>query len=341
MPQEASSTPPPAILLNARNSVILHQSLCAVARLGVADCLDSGDRSASDLARELNVNEDALYRVLRLLASQGIFEEDAGRRFRHTDISNYLRSDFPGSLRALLTFWGSDYSYASLGQMRRTLETGQSAPALLSNSDSFEQLRRDPELARVFDDAMTTMSRIIGPAAAAAYDFGAWESLMDVGGGNGLLLAEILRGHPRLRGVLADQEHVLERAREHQFLAGDLADRSSMQPCNFFEQVPSGCRACIMKSIIHDWDDEQSRIILTNCRKAVPSNGALLLLELSVGEANKPSLGKFLDIAMLSLTGGRERTEAEYATLLASAGFRLNRVIPVNSQFGIIEALPV
>jgi hypothetical protein len=340
MAQQAPSSPPPAILLNARNAVILHQALYAMARLGVADHIERIARSASDLARELKVNEDALYRVLRLLASQGVFEEDADHRFRNTDISNYLRSDFPGSLRALLIFWGSNYSYTSLGQIMRTLETGKCAPELLSDNDSFEQLRRDPELARVFDDAMTAMSRMIAPAAAAAYDFGAWGSLMDVGGGNGLLLAEILRAHPRLRGVLADQQHVLDRAHEHQFLAGDLADRGSMEPCNFFESVPTGCRAFVMKSIIHDWDDDRARLILTNCRKAIPSDGVLLLVELSIGDANVPTFGKFIDIAMLSLSGGRERTEAEYATLLASAGFRLNRVIPINSQFDIVEALP-
>ena len=341
MAPQAGLTPPPAILLNARNAVVLHQSLYAVARLGIADCLRNDWRSAADLASELKVSEDALYRILRLLASQGIFEENSNRSFRNTGISDYLRSDFPGSLRDLLIFWGSNYCYTSLGQMARTLETGKSAPALLAESDSFEQLRREPELARVFDNAMTAMTQFIAPAVAAAYDFGAWESLMDVGGGNGLLLAEILRTHPQLRGVLADQQHVLDRARERQFLAGDLASRTSMEPCNFFESVPTGCRACIMKSIIHDWDDERSRIILTNCRKAIPSNGVLLLVELSLGDANVPSFGKFLDITMLSLTGGRERTEAEYAALLSSAGFRLNRVIPVNPQFGIVEGFPV
>ncbi|HEV2577799.1 MAG TPA: methyltransferase [Acidobacteriaceae bacterium] len=331
----------PAILLNARNGLILHQTLYAVARLGVADCLDSGWRTAADLARELRVNEDALYRVLRLLSSQGVFEENGDRSFRNTDVSYFLRSDVPGSLRRLFIFWGSDYSYSSLSQMMRTLETGQCAPMLLSGTDSFEKLRRDPEQARIFDDAMTTMSQLSGPAIAAAYDFGAWDSLMDVGGGSGILLSCILRAHPNLRGVLADQEHVLERARERDFLGGDLAPRASMQPCNFFEGIPSGCRAYVMKNIIHDWDDEQSRAILANCRQAVPSNGALLLVELLVGAANIPSLGKFLDIAMLSLTGGRERTEPEYATLLSSAGFRLNRVVPVNSQFCVIEAVPV
>ena len=333
--------PPPAILLNARNAVVLHQTLYAVARLGVADHLQSGSRSAADLATELNVNEDALYRILRLLAGQGIFEENAGRCFRNNDVSNYLRSDVPDSLRALLIFWGSNYCYTNLGQMVRILETGTCAPELLSDNDSFDQLRRDPQQARIFDDAMTTVSKLIAPAVAAAYDFGAWESLMDVGGGNGFLLAEILRAYPQLRGVLADEQRVLNRARERQFLAGNLEDRASMQPCNFFQHVPAGCRAYIMKNIIHDWDDERSRIILTNCRKAIPSDGVLLLVEVSLGDANVPTFGKFADIIMLSLTGGRERTETEYATLLSSAGFRLNRVIPANTQWGIIEAFPV
>ena len=341
MAPPTSPTQPPQILLNARNGVILHQTLCAVARLGVADCLADGPRSAADLAHELDVNEDALYRVLRLLASQGVFEETSDRAFRNTEVSTFLRTGVPGSLRALLVFWGSNYSYTSLGHMTPTIQTGKPAPILLSGDDSFEQLRRNPEEARLFDNAMTTMSNLTGPSIAAAYDFGAWGSLMDVGGGNGIFLAHILRAHPQLRGVLADQEHVLARAREHQYLGGDLAGRASMEPCNFFEHIPAGSRAYVMKSCIHDWDDEQSRAILLNCRKAVPADGALLLVELQLGDANTPSFGKFIDVAMLSLTGGRERTEAEYASLLASANFRLNRVVPVNAQFCIIEAFPV
>ncbi len=330
---------PPAILLNARSGLILHQTLYAVARLGVADYLADGWRSAPDLARELHVNEDALYRVLRLLASQGIFEENAERSFRNNDTSQFLRSGVPSSLRALFIFWGTS-SYLCLGEILRTVQTGDAAPNLLSGNDSFEQYRRDPELARIFDDAMTTASKLIAPAVAAAYDFGAWESLMDVAGGNGMLLAHILRAHPQLRGVLADQPHVLDRAREHQLLAGDLAGRCSMLPCNFFDQVPNGCRAFLMKNIIHDWNDEQSRIILSNCRKAVPPDGALLLVEPSVAAENSPCFGKFSDVIMLSVTGGRERTDAEYADLLASSGFRLNRVIPVDTQFSLFEAFP-
>lgn len=339
MPQQTPSTPPPAILLDARRGLILHQTLYAVARLGVADHLQDW-RSASDLARQLNVNEDALYRILRLLASEGIFEENSDRGFRNNDVSNFLQSDVPNSLRALFIFWGTS-SYTCFGEIVRTLETGESAPVLLEGTDSFEQYRRDPAMARIFDDAMTTMSKLVAPAIAAAYDFGVWQSLTDIGGGNGILLAHILRAHPQLRGVLADQQHVLDRATEHQFLAGELAARTSMQPCNFFEHIPNGSRAYVMKNIIHDWTDEQSRAILANCRKAVSSDGALLLVEPSLGPANVPSPGKLADVVMLSVTGGRERTEAEYAALLSGAGFRLNRAVPTNTQFSIFEAFPV
>ena len=336
-----SPTPLPAVLVNARNSVVTLQALYAVARLNIPDHLHNSSRSAADLAGELNVNEDALYRIMRLLASQGVFEEIDNRSFRNTEISNHLRSGIPDSLRELIIYWGGDYCYGGLGQLLRTVETGDSAHMLLTGTDAFERLRRDPEQARIFDNAMTTMSKMTAPAIAGAYDFGAWESLMDVAGGNGFLLAEVLRAHPHLRGVLADQPHVLDRAREHQFLGHDLETRSSMQPCNFFESVPSGCRAYLMKHIIHDWDDEQSRIILNNCRKAVPSDGVLLLIEASIGDPNVPAFGKFADVIMLSLTGGRERTEAEYAALFSSTGFQLNRVIPISTQFCIFEALPV
>jgi hypothetical protein len=163
---------------------------------------------------------------------------------------------------------------------------------------------------------------------------------MDVGGGNGILLSKILRAHPSLRGVLADQAHVLERARERGYLGGDLKARTTMEPCNFFEQIPRGCRAYLMKSVIHDWDDDQARIILANCRKAIPDDGVLLLVEWDLFGENIPSNGKFIDIVMLILTGGRERSVDEYRELLAGAGFRLNRVVPTAAQFAVIEAFP-
>jgi len=339
--QQASSHPLPAVLLRARDGLILHQTLYAAAKLGVADRLEGNWRSTAELARELKVNEDALYRTLRLLASQGVFEENDARCFRNNETSNFLRTGVPGSVRSLFIFWGSDFHYPSFGHIMHSIQTGESSRTFLSGTDGFEHLRRDPEQARIFDDAMTNMSELVGPAIAAAYDFGAWGSLMDVGGGNGILLSKILRAHPSLRGVLADQAHVLERARERGYLGGDLKARTTMDPCNFFEQIPRGCRAYLMKSVIHDWDDDQARIILTNCRKAIPDNGVLLLVEWDLLGENVPSNGKFIDIVMLILTGGRERSVDEYRELLASAGFRLSRVVPTAAQFAVIEAFPV
>jgi hypothetical protein len=341
MTQQAPSNPLPAILLRARDGLILHQTLYVAAKLGVADRLEGGWRSAAELARELEVNEDALYRTLRLLASQGTFEENDARCFRNNHVSNFLRTGVPGSVRSLFIFWGSDFHYPSFGHIMHSIKTGESSRTLLSGTDGFEHLRRDPEQARIFDDAMTNMSQLVGPSIAAAYDFGAWGSLMDVGGGNGILLSHILRAHPTLRGVLADQEHVLARASEHGYLGGDLAARATMEPCNFFEHVPAGCKAYFMKSVIHDWEDGQARTILANCRKAIPDDGVLLLAEWDLFGENVPSNGKFIDIVMLVLTGGRERSVDQYRELLASAGFQLNRVVPTASQFAVIEAFPV
>jgi hypothetical protein len=341
MTQQAPSNPLPEVLLRARDGLTLHQTLYVAAKLGVADRLEEGWRSAAELARELKVNEDALYRVLRLLASQGVFEENNARSFRNNQVSNFLRTGVPGSVRSLFIFWGSDFYYPPFGHIMHSIQTGESSRTFLSGTDGFEQLRRDPEQARIFDDAMTTMSELVAPAIAAAYDFGAWGNLMDVGGGNGILLSHILRAHPSLRGVLAEQQHVLDRARERGYLSGDLESRTTMEPCNFFEHVPPGCRAYLMKSVIHDWDDEQARIILANCRKAILADGVLLLVERDVLGENVPSYGKFIDIAMLVLTGGRERSVDEFRKLLASVGFRLNKVVPTAAQFAVIEAFPV
>ncbi|MDQ3917362.1 MAG: hypothetical protein M3348_02720 [Acidobacteriota bacterium] len=163
---------------------------------------------------------------------------------------------------------------------------------------------------------------------------------MDVGGGNGILLSYVLKAHADLRGVLADQPHVLERARRRGFLGGELAGRVSLQPCDFFREIPAGCRAYMMKSVIHDWDDERARAVLGNCRRVVPADGALLLVEHALPAGNLPSAGKLIDLVMLVMTGGRERTVEEYRDLLAGVGLRLNQVIPTAVEFAIIEAVP-
>jgi C-methyltransferase len=340
MTANAPTSNPTAQLLQYRSQLILHQAIAAVAKFGVADIIARGIQNTSEIARELSLNEDALFRTLRALAAQGIFEETAPRSFCNTPLSNPLRSDVPQSVRALFVFSGSEFCSRPFQEFGYSLQTGIASRHMLSGMDSFQYLAQNPELANIFDDAMAAFTNLIGPAVASAYDFSAWESLTDVGGGNGILLSHILKAHKDLRGVLADVPHVLERARLRGFLSNDLALRTTMQPCDFFKEVPSGTRAYLMKSVIHDWDDTQSLQILANCRRAVPADGALLLVELGLSEPNQ-STGKIIDLFMLVLTGGRERTPDEYRSLFARAGFALNRVIPTGFDFVILEAQPV
>ena len=337
--QTASSITTPMQLLGMTHGLVIHQALYSVAKLGVADLLKDGPQTSSDLARNLKVDESALYRILRLLASQNVFEETSPRVFANSELSVFLRTGVSGSVRSVLIFRGSEFFFGPFAEILYSIETGRAARAKMYGMEAFEYMKTHPETARVFDDAMTNMSELVGPAVATAYDFGKWGSLMDVGGGNGMLLASILRVHPELRGVLADLPHTLERARQCDLLGGELASRTTMRPCDFFREVPSGCRAYVMKHVIHDWDDERAQNILANCRRAVPADGVLLLVEWVLPEGNAPSAGKFADVVMLLMTGGKERTLEEYRQLLRSAGFRLNQVILTSPDLGIIEAL--
>lgn len=340
MSPQPSSTATPLQLLDMTNGLIIHQALYAAAKLGVADLLKDGAQTASDLAGKLNVNESALYRILRLLASQNVFEEQSARKFTNSGLSYFLRTGVPGSVRSILIFRGSEFIFGPCAEILYSIETGRPARAKIYGMEVFEYLKTHPETARIFDDAMTSMSELVGPAVAGAYDFGRWGSLMDVGGGNGILLAAILKAHPGLRGVLADLPHTLERAVHRGFLGGELESRCAMQPCDFFREVPSGCRAYLMKHVIHDWDDEHARNILCNCRRTVPEDGVLLLVEWVLLEGDAPSTGKFVDVTMMLMTGGKERSVEEYRLLLGQAGFRLSQVISTPTDLNIIEALP-
>jgi hypothetical protein len=340
MVTQAKAAPESMELFRMTAGLLIHQSLYAAAKLGIADFLKDGERSVSEIANALNANEDALYRVLRFLSANGVFERAGAETFANNVLSNYLRSDVPGSMRAFLIFRGSGYFFSPFSEFLYSVQTGKPGREKILGMDGFEYLRQNPEEARIFDEAMTATAANWAPVIAAAYDFGAWESLMDVGGGNGILLAEILRSFPGLRGVLADQAHVLERARERGFLAGELAERVSLEPCDFFQRIPAGCRAYLMKSVIHDWDDEHSVAILRKCRHVVPSDGALLLVEYCLADDGKPSLGKMIDVVMLAVTGGKERTLEQYRKLLSAGGFRLSRSVPVTSDLMIVEAIP-
>ncbi len=328
-------------LLQMTDGLIVHHSLCAAAKLGIADLLRDGARSTENLAAALEVNEDALYRTLRFLAGQGVFHETAPRKFANSVLSEWLRTDVPGSIRSVLIYRGSAFFLTPFSDLLYSIETGSPAREKALEITGFEHLRQNLADARIFDDAMTEISGLWAPAVAAAYEFGKWGSLMDVGGGNGLLLATIMAAHPGLQGVLADQPQVLQRAGQLKFWQPELVHRVRFETVDFFEAIPSGCRAYLMKNIIHDWDDERARQILLNCRRVVPEDGVLLLVEYCVGGVNAPSVGKTVDLMMLTLTGGKERTVGEHDELLASAGFRMTQSIPLSNDIMILEAEPV
>jgi hypothetical protein len=330
----------PLALLRMTEGLVVHQALCATATLGIADLLNEGERSAAELASTLRVNEDALYRVLRFLSGQGVFRETGARTFANTVLSEYVRSDVPNSIRAVLIFRGGRYYFSPFTEFLYSLETGFPARDKLFGKGAFEHLRASPHDEHVFDEAMTAISALWAPAIAAAYDFGRWGTVTDVGGGNGVLLAAILRAHPALHGVLADTPSVVDRAQRRSFLAKELADRTHFEPCDFFQAVPTGSRAYVMKNVIHDWNDEQACALLRNCRRAVPDDGVLVIIEYCLGEENTPSVGKMVDIVMLTITGGKERTIEQHRALLDRAGFQLNRTIAISDETMMLEAFP-
>ncbi|MGH9141445.1 MAG: methyltransferase [Thermoanaerobaculia bacterium] len=335
------TTSTPALqLLRMTDGLVVHQALCAAARLGVADLLADTERHVAEVAAALHVDQGALYRTLRFLAGHGVFRQTAQSTFANTPLSQYMRSDVPGSVRSVLIFRGGRFYFSPFVEFLSAVETGQPSRARVLGEGGFQYLRRHPEEERVFDEAMTAISGLWAQTVAAAYDFGRWETLMDLGGGNGLLLATILRAHAGLRGVLADEPTVIARAQSGGVLAGDLAARARCEACDFFEAVPTGSRAVLMKNVLHDWDDGQARRILLNCRRAVPDDGALLLVEYCVGEENVPSLGKTIDLVMLTVTGGKERTIDEHQRLLGTAGFTLERTVRVAPDIMLLEALP-
>jgi hypothetical protein len=328
-------------LLRMTGGLILHQCLYVAAALGIADLLRDRKATAAELADTLHVDEDALHRVLRLLSGQGVFEEIASRTFANSLLSECLRTEVSGSVRSLVILRGGSDTLAALGDILFSVTTGKPSFEKLCGSEMFPHLRSNRRQALMFDDAMTALTALWAPRIAAAYDFARWGSLMDVGGGSGLLLAEILKVHQGLHGVLAEQTDVLERARQRCFFAGELASRVEFESCDFFRAIPAGCRAYLLKMVIHDWDDQRANQILINCRRAVPRDGALLLVEYQLGQQNTPSLGKTVDIFMLAVTGGKERTLEQHRGLLANADFSLRRTIPVSDELMIFEATPV
>ena len=319
----------------------ISQAVGTVVELGVPDLLAKGARRCGDLARQREVSEDGLYRLLRALASVGLFVESVGRRFALTSMGQLLRRDHPQSAAGYARFTAHDITWRPWGQLAYSVKTGLPAFDHVFGANVFEYLSKNPDAAAVFDDAMTSISAAEARATADAYDFKGINTLMDVAGGHGLLLATILREHKNMRGVLFDLPHVAAGAAAT-FARAGVAVRVRVETGNFFEALPSGVDAIIMKHIVHDWDDDSATRILQTCHRALECRGKLLIVDAVVPPGNAPHYGKLLDLEMLALTPrGRERTKAEFTTLLRDAGFRLSRVIATRSPLSIVEAVKV
>ena len=317
----------------------LSHAICSIAELGVADQIVAGTpQPVEKLARATGAHERSLYRVMRYMASHGLFRETGSREFDHTPLSAALRRDAPGSFRSAgLMFHIMKTAWPSL---HHALMTGEPGFEEVFKQPMFEYIGAHPELPAIFDAGMTSFHGHETAAMLDAYDFSGVETLADIGGGNGSLISAVLRRHPKMKGILFDLGHVGARAKER-LRAEGLSDRCTIVEGSFFDSVPKGADTYVLRHIIHDWTDEQSIQILKHVRSAIPANGRVLIVEFAVPPANHAGLGKDADMIMMVFTGGLERTEAEYGSLFQRAGFRLHKVTPTTSAVSVVEGRPV
>ena len=328
------------LLLGFRGTQLLY----VAAKLGLADLMADGPKRSDELARAAGADPQALHRVLRGLVSIGVFTEIEEGRFVIAPLGERLRTDVPGSFRGRAIFTG-ELNCRAWGSLLQSVRTGETAFHHAFGMELFDYCAAHPEAGEVFNRGMGSITASGVPAIVAAYDFSTSHTLVDVGGSHGVLLAAILQAHPVLRGVLFDLAPVLAGAGP-QLQAAGVADRCALVAGDFFETVPEGGDVYLLKSIIHDWDDERSVALLKNCRRAVARGGKLLLIEQVLpGRAehaprNALAHANLADVNMLVMTGGRERTAAEYRSLLATADFELRRILPTSDVWSLVEAVP-
>jgi O-methyltransferase domain/Dimerisation domain len=333
--------PPPFALFRMVIGYYVSRAIYVAARLGIADLLAEGRRSHDELAKATGAHADSLRRVLRLLASAGVFIEEDDGKFALTPIGACLRSDVPGSMRAAALLFGG-ITQQAWGDLLHSVETGESAFRRVFGMDSFDYMAEHPDEAANFDAAMAGFTKHIAIAVAAAYDFSPFRRIVDVGGGNGALLAGILRANPTLTGIVFELPDVAIRTREQIHKLG-LAGRCEIVGGDFFKEVPSGGDAYLLKHVIHDWNDHRATEILRTCRRAMGAEAKLLLVEgiypPRIDQSDESRGAAANDVNMLVCTGGRQRSEAEFRTLYDAAGFRLTRIVPTQTPVKMIEGV--
>ena len=330
MPPQDSPREPAEIVAELARAHIAARCLHVIADCGAADAVGSSGATPAEIAARTGFNADALDRMLRLLAAHGIFARAADGRYHHSPASRLLQSDDPRSLRSYVRMNGLRAMldrYTELGQTARTGRPQRDWASLL------DHLAAHAEESAIFNAAMVSKSRTVLPAVAAAYDFSGFSTIADIGGGRGHLLALVLERAPQATGVLFELPHVIADAKP--------TPRLSLQAGDFFTDALPVADAYLLMDLLHDWDDADAVRILAAVRRAAHAVSRVFIVETLVPDAPGPHLAKSLDITMLAVTGGRERTEAQHAALLASAGFRLVRVLPTASQYSLVEAAAV
>jgi O-methyltransferase domain/Dimerisation domain len=315
------------------------QAVHVAATLGVCDLLADGPRSVVEIAETADVDARSLARLMRALVAIGLLVSDGDERFANTELGDALRADAPRSVAGRARLVGRPFHWQAYGALEHSIRTGEAAFAAVHGESIWDYLAKRPDEQNVFDKAMTTLSQAVADAVVRSYDFGQFGTVVDVGGGRGMLLSALMLRYPSVDGVLFDQPDVVAGARELLSAAG-VTQRCQVVGGSFFDSVPEGGDAYLLKSVIHDWPDAESVEILRACRRSMPMHGRLLLVEQLLDGSPDPLGTAFSDLTMLVVAGGQERTTHEYASLLATAGLALTRTVPTDSDVFILEAAP-
>ncbi len=332
---------PQAVLMRMAHGYQEAKTLQVVAELGIADLIAQEPKTAEDLSKVLGVDSDALYRLLRALASRGIFIEGRDSCFENTSLSEAIRADVTGSVRDYVINVPHDGSMLAWTKLMDVVRTGKASFKDVNGCDYWEYFRRHPDIGERFNKQMTAMTSQITSALVESYDFSQFKTLIDVGGGQGIVLASILGKNPQMRGCLYEQGSAIEGAKTVLETRGVLK-RCDLIPGDFFESIPESYDAYLLKHVLHDWGDEQSLTILRNCRASIPGHGKLLIIDAVLSRDNAPHPAKWKDLHMMVIyQGGRERTKEEFHNLIRESGFELKQVIALPLPDALIEAVPV
>jgi hypothetical protein len=310
-------------------------ALSVAADLGLSDRLAAGPRTVAELATAVDADEDTLRRLLHALSTVGVYAEQPDGSFGNTPLGEGLRSDVPGSMRPMARTLSDPSMWSAWGHLGHSVRTGENAFQELHGVDVWTHRSGEPEQNAIFNDYMTAVRSVVAAPVAAGYDFSAFSTVVDVGGGQGALLEAVLDRHPHLTGTVFDQPHVV---RDGHATTGDLGSRWSVASGSFFEEVPAA-DVYLLKAVLHDWPDDECRSILETCRRTLAPGGVVLVVERVLGAPGREAETAFSDLNMLVLPGGRERSEAEFAALFDAAGLRLTRVVDTGTPFSLVEGV--